>query len=142
MVVLVLDGMAVADRRELFPLRPGVAFRSSRQHVAADIICDGLAVKAGHLVLPGVAVRDVDRPCHADRGAGCVCVLPDRGQVPAQVVGVLDGLVEERVILPGHLVPFVLEITADPVAVRDRGNVAVRIVCIAGGLATNRNLLS
>ena len=81
MVVLVLDGMAVADRRELFPLRPGVAFRSSRQHVAADIICDGLAVKAGHLVLPGVAVRDVDRPCHAARGAGCVCVLPDHGQV-------------------------------------------------------------
>ena len=81
MVVLVLDGMAVADRRELFPLRPGVAFRSSRQHVAAGIIRDSLAVKAGHLVLPGVAVRDVDRPCHAARGAGCVCVLPDHGQV-------------------------------------------------------------
>ena len=143
MVVLVLDGMAVADRRKLFPLRPGVRPGAARQHVAAGIICDGLAVKAGHLVLPGVAVRNVDRSCHAARIAGCVCVLPDRGQVPAQVVGVQDGLIEERVILPGHLVPFVIDVAPGLVGgyVLDGLDVAVVIIGVLDGLPTVHHLV-
>ena len=113
MVIGVCDRVRPVRRGgELPPLLPGETETVIiTEGVPYRVIADRVPVIRRQLVLPvtvriGIGVRNCRSPCY--RASRLVCVFGCGCDVPAEVVGIDDGLIEIKVVFPDQLVQIVV----------------------------------